>query len=371
MTVTVLGSPTDLNSATRARAADLRARRVPFVMATVVRAERPTSAKAGDVAVVLADGTVEGFVGGECAEASVQHRALEALDTGQPVLLRISPGASPDAGATPGSPGEPAGGAALTQGLVTVHNPCLSGGTLEIFLEPDLPPALLVVHGDSPIAMALASLGEHLGYEVAHTGSGSGDAGDAAGGRGGSAGGGAGDAAGGRGGSAGGGGEMTGAAAVVVASHGRGEEAILTAAVEANVPYIGLVASRTRGAAVLDRLDLPEDAKSRIHTPAGLDLGARKPQEIALSILAEIVSTRPRGAGQRAADSGAGEPEHPAEPTAPAPALPTATDPVCGMTVAVTSSALVAEDGAAQYYFCGQGCRDAFIADPSGYVALR
>ncbi len=356
MTVTVLGSPTDLNSATRARAADLRARRVPFVMATVVRAERPTSAKAGDVAVVLADGTVEGFVGGECAEASVQHRALEALDTGQPVLLRISPGASPDAGATPGSPGERAGGAALTQGLVTVHNPCLSGGTLEIFLEPDLPPALLVVHGDSPIAMALASLGEHLGYEVAPTGSGSGDAGDAAGGR---------------GGSAGGGGEMTGAAAVVVASHGRGEEAILTTAVEANVPYIGLVASRTRGAAVLDRLDLPEDAKSRIHTPAGLDLGARKPQEIALSILAEIVSTRPRGAGQRAADSGAGEPEHPAEPTAPAPALPTATDPVCGMTVAVTSSALVAEDGAAQYYFCGQGCRDAFIADPSSYVALR
>jgi len=340
----VLGSPADLNSVTRARAADLRARRVPFVMATVVRAERPTSAKAGDVAVVLADGTVEGFVGGECAESSVQHRALEALETGQPVLLRISPGAPPDPPVPAETSPGPDGGHGPPQGLITVHNPCLSGGTLEIFLEPDLPPAVLVVHGDSPIALALASLATHLGYAVEHTEVPmEGDVG------------------------------FAGAAAVVVASHGRGEEAVLTAAAWAGVPYIGLVASRTRGAAVLDRLELLEAAKSRIRTPAGLDLGARKPQEIALSILAEIVSSRPRvagegGAGEVAAGEGGGRAEG---GPAPAPAVTTAIDPVCGMTVAVTAQALSAEDGAEQYYFCGLGCRDAFIANPSNYVTIR
>ncbi|MGD0082369.1 MAG: XdhC family protein [Acidimicrobiales bacterium] len=338
MTAPVLGSPADLNSATRARAADLRTRRVPFVMATVVRAERPTSAKAGDVAVVLADGTVEGFVGGECAEASVRHRALEALETGQPVLLRISPGASPGTAPAPDGPPGADGTQGASQGLITLHNPCLSGGTLEIFLEPDLPPAVLVVHGDSPIALALASLAEHLGYLVERTDASTG----------------------------GQPGDLAGSAAVVVASHGRGEEAVLTAAVRAGVPYVGLVASRTRGGAVLDRLDLPEVAKSRIRTPAGLDFGARKPQEIALSILAEIVSTRPRDTVQPAGGGDTAQAESPAPP-----AVTAAIDPVCGMTVAVVPGAVGAEDGAELYYFCGLGCRDAFVANPSVYLASR
>jgi len=307
-------------------------------MATVVRAERPTSAKAGDVAVVLGDGRVEGFVGGECAEASVRHQALQALETGQPVLLRISPSASPDAAPPRDGSAVPDG----DQGVITVHNPCQSGGTLEIFLEPDLPPPILVVHGNSPTALALASLAEHLGYivercdDVAGT-----DAGSPLSGPESTAG-------------------FTGAAAVVVASHGRGEEAVLTAAVRAEIPYIGLVASRTRGAAVLERLDVGEESKSAIHTPAGLDLGARKPQEIALSILAEIMSTRPKRTG------GAGNTQAPAAPT-----LTPATDPVCGMMVAVVSSALAAEHSGVRYFFCGPGCRDAFVADPTGVLARR
>ncbi len=131
------------------RVSALRAERQPFVVATVVRAERPTSAKPGDAALVLADGTVDGFVGGECAEASVRAQALATLASGEPVLLRVTPEPAPD-----------------VQGTVTVHNPCLSGGTLEIFLEPSVPPPLLVVHGRAPIAAALAGLAERLGWAV-------------------------------------------------------------------------------------------------------------------------------------------------------------------------------------------------------------
>src|SRR5215468_10152213 len=118
-----------MTSATKevqATAERLRAERRPFVAATVVRAERPTSARAGDTALVLEDGTILGFVGGECAQTSVQTQAQAVLETGEPVLLRISP----DAPASDEAPAE------VEAGAVTVHNPCLSGGSLEIFLEP-------------------------------------------------------------------------------------------------------------------------------------------------------------------------------------------------------------------------------------------
>ena len=135
----------------QARADGLRSGRTPFVWATVVRAERPTSAKAGDRALVLPDGTVEGFVGGSCAESTVRLQGLRLLHTGESTLLRISPDA-----------GEPA----VAEGLVTVGNPCLSGGTLEIFLEAMMPPTLVHVFGDAPVARALAAVGEAVGYEM-------------------------------------------------------------------------------------------------------------------------------------------------------------------------------------------------------------
>jgi xanthine dehydrogenase accessory factor len=207
----------------------------PFVRATVVRAQRPSSVKAGDTAVVLPDGTIDGFVGGACSEESVRLHALRVLETGEPLVLRILPGD---------------GEAPAEEGAVTVSNPCLSGGALEIFLEPHLPAPRMTVVGDTPVARALASLAEQLGYEVV---------GDAD-------------------------------AAVVVASHGHDEEEALSRALRAGVPYVGLVASRRRGAAVLSSLD--EADRERVHTPAGLDIGARTPVEIALSILAEIVSLR-------------------------------------------------------------------------------
>ncbi|TNC19945.1 XdhC family protein [Amycolatopsis alkalitolerans] len=222
-----------------AQADTLRAGRRPFVLATVVRAQRPTSAKPGDRALVLPDGTVEGFVGGHCAESTVRSQCIRLLGTGQSALLRI----------TPEEMAEKA-----EEGVVTVGNPCLSGGALEIFLEPQLPPALVAVHGDAPVARALASVGGALGYDVRPADPLPEDA-----------------------------------DAVLVASHGCDEESVLRAAVAAGVGYIALVASRRRGAAVLEALGLPPEA---VHTPAGLDIGARTPAEIAVSVYAEMIASR-------------------------------------------------------------------------------
>jgi xanthine dehydrogenase accessory factor len=225
-----------------ARTAELRSGRKPYVLATVVRAQRPTSAKAGDRALVLADGTVEGFVGGHCALDTVRAQGLKLLEPkrgGQATLLRITPEAS--------EPRE-------EEGLVAVGQPCLSGGTLEIFLEAVLPPVLVHVYGDSPIARAFAEVGRAIGHQVeASADPWAPIAGDTT--------------------------------AVLVASHGVSEEPVLRAALAAGVPYIGLIASRKRGAAVLAAVEGGE----RVRVPAGLDIGARTPGEVAVSIHAEII----------------------------------------------------------------------------------
>src|SRR6187431_2696321 len=132
------------------RAQQLLRTRTPFVHATVVRAAPPTSAHAGDEAILLADGTIEGFVGGQCAQNSVRKAALGALQAGESVLLRVLPDGDvhfPDA-----------------PGACVVVNPCLSGGALEIFLTPQFPAPLIRVHGATPIADALVQLCGVLGY---------------------------------------------------------------------------------------------------------------------------------------------------------------------------------------------------------------
>lgn len=288
-----------------ARADELRRNRAAYVHARVVVAEKPTSAKPGAEALVLADGTIEGFVGGACAESTVRAQALTLLDSGETLLLRITP--EPEAPRT---------------GSLTVHNPCLSGGTLEIFLQPVVPAPLVVVVGDTPIARAVLDLTGPLGHAGRpYDGSLPSDA-----------------------------------AAVVIASHGRDEEGVLVDALRADVPYIGLVASRKRGEAVLASIDVCASMKSRVHTPAGLDIGARTPEEVALSILAEIISTRPRPSGR------------PVSETASASADST-TDPVCGMTVVMIDASLHLDHDGRRYWFCGSGCLRAFAAEPSAYVS--
>jgi xanthine dehydrogenase accessory factor len=235
-----------MNAPLATRVDDLRSGRTPFVLATVVRAERPTSAKPGDRALVLPDGTVEGFVGGDCAEHTVRAQGLRLLESGESTLLRITPDA---------------GRFSTVEGLVTVENHCLSGGSLDIFLEAVLPPLLVNVYGDAPVARALVEVGRALGHEVCPFAEPL----------------------------------PPDLGAVVVASHGQGDEhAVLTTALTAGVPYVGLIASRKRAAAVLAGLDVPAEARARVRSPAGLDIGARTAPEIALSVYAELISERAR-----------------------------------------------------------------------------
>jgi xanthine dehydrogenase accessory factor len=313
------------------RAEELTASGAAFVTATVVRVEHPASVEPGNVALVHEDGSIEGFVGGVCAQNSVRLYSLKAIERGEPLLLRILPdgpgpglvdsknGANVDPEPRrPTSTGHEIG---HDQGSVTVQNPCLSGGAIEVFLEPFLPPPRMIVAGDTPIAAALLRLGPELGLDAVP-----GRADDSGSPR-----------------------PNPEDLALVVAAHGRDERAILRAALEAGVPYVGLVASRRRGGAVLDALredGVSEELLDRIDTPAGLDIGARTPSEIALSILASIIEVRRRAS---------------TAPRSWAAAPPTTVlDPICGMTVAVGPDALSLEHGGEMHYFCGEGCQRAF-----------
>jgi xanthine dehydrogenase accessory factor len=305
-----------------ARAQQLTAQGAVFVTATVVRVEHPTSSKPGNVALVHEDGSIEGFVGGVCAQNSVRLYSLKAIERGEPLLLRILPegpviaknAANVDEGHE----------VSHDEGSVTVQNPCLSGGAIEVFLEPFLPAPRMIVAGDTPIAAALLRIGPEVGLDaVAARGD---DAGSPM--------------------------PSDDDLALVVAAHGRDELAILRAALEAEVSYVGLVASRKRGAAVLDALrsdGVAEELIERIDTPAGLDIGARTPAEVALSILASIVEERRRSS---------------TAPRSWAAAPPTAVDPICGMTVVVSADALSVEYAGngvgGTHYFCGEGCKQAF-----------
>jgi xanthine dehydrogenase accessory factor len=276
------------------RMEELIAARVPFVTATVVRAMSPTSVRPGDSALVLADGTIDGFVGGVCAQASVRLHAARALETGEAVILRLEPGAGEET---------------VEDGVIVDHNPCLSGGTMEIFLEPQMPALRIVIAGDTPIARALADIAAAAGYDVGRDVE-----------------------------------PSASDAAVVVASHGEGEETTLATALEAGVGYVALVASDKRGAAVRDSLDVPDALREQLHTPAGLAIGARTPEEIAIAILAEFVSNAV------------------AQPPPPVAApVETAIDPVCGMTVTVSAATLHADVGGERFWFCSEGCRTAWI----------
>lgn len=280
--------------------------REPFVRATVVRAQHPTSAHAGDTAVVHKNGEIEGFVGGNCVEASVREYSLRAMATGEPVLLRVLPG-------------EPSH--IDTDGVIEVTNLCLSGGAVEIFLNPQIPPPRLIVVGTTPVAQALVVLGKDLGMMV----------------------------------------EILEGASVmpqgdeiglIVASHGKDEEPALEAALRAKIPYVALVASETRGSAVLSSLNIDEEQRSRVYTPAGLKLGARTPSEVALSIFAQLVAER-------------------AFFDKPINEVPsTAIDPVCNMSVAAVEATLHAQYDGVITYFCSGGCRKAFLADPKRYASV-
>jgi xanthine dehydrogenase accessory factor len=302
-------------------AEELFARGEAFVAATVVRVEKPTSAQPGNVALIHEDGAIEGFIGGVCAQHSVRLYSLRAIERGEPLLLRILGDSAEE------SPEDldPSAGTEVesSDGAVTVQNPCLSGGSIEVFLEPCLPAPRVMVAGESPIARAIERLGPEVGLEVVAARDQQNRRSD----------------------------PRPSDLGLVVAAHGRDEVEILRAGIEAGVEYVGLVASHKRGAAVIDELraaGVSEELLADIDCPAGLDIGARAPAEIALSILARIIGVRRLG-------------DHSARtPARDHPAVATATDPICGMTVVVGADTPSLEHAGERVYFCCEGCKRSF-----------
>jgi xanthine dehydrogenase accessory factor len=334
------------------RIAELDASGGRFAVATVVAVQRPTSARPGAHGIVHPDGTIEGWIGGSCAQPVVVREALRSMADGQPRLLRLSKDL----------PAEGRRGDGIIELVMTCH----SGGTLEIYVEPHLPAPSLWVAGTTPIVAALASLGSATGWRVtvfdpfadpdgfpgadrvfAETGIARIDP------------------------------ELS--PYVVVATQGIWDEEALAAALRRDVSYVGLVASPTRSAVVRawlrDEGGVPEERLAALRAPAGLDLGAETPEEIALSILAELLSVR-RGKASFIASPG---PATMVGQAAGAGVLALASlepsvddivliDPVCGMTVDRAHARHLAEHEGVVYAFCRMGCRTAFLQEPGAYV---
>lgn len=307
----------------------------PFATAIVVRAERPTSAKPGDKAIVTPTGLMHGWIGGSCAQPTVIREALAALTDGEPRLIRLSP--------------EPEGKSRA--GLIDLPMVCFSGGTLEIYIEPHLPLPRLMVIGALPIARALMQLGQAMNYHVIavdpdfagvdlpHANEIITDLAQLAG-------------------------KINSLTYVVVASHGQFDEAALEHALRANAAYVALVASKSRAAQVLDYLraqGLTGEALSRLKAPAGLDIQARRGDEIALSIMAEIVQRR-RNAEPLELDKLLEGIDLSAGPVE-------AIDPVCGMAVQIEGAEHTAVVDGQTYYFCCDGCKTTFEQNPARYLA--
>jgi xanthine dehydrogenase accessory factor len=315
-----------------------------FAVATVVARRAPVSAHLGDRAIVFADGRMEGFVGGACSREIVRQQALESLHARHGRLVSIAPDAI--------------AGVESTAEHVVVSMTCASEGAVDVYIEPFVRARVLVVVGATPVADALARLARSMDYQVTRvveareTHDIEAEAAalgvtvatlDALEGI-----------------------LAEGAAdrAVVVASQGHYDEEAVEASLKSSTPYVGLVASRKRGATV--RALLEERGVPRLETmrnPAGLDLGARTAQEVALSILAEIVQTLPSARGMPASAAAAAIAGPQASPAAPSSAV----DPVCGMRVDVATARHTAEVDGIIHYFCCANCRARFVKQPQDF----
>jgi xanthine dehydrogenase accessory factor len=347
------------------RVAELEAAGASFAVATVVAVSRPTSARPGAAGIVHPDGRIEGWVGGSCAQPVVAREALRSLVDGQPRLLRLSKEAPSDG--------------RRADGVVDLLMTCHSGGTLEIYVEPHLPSPQLWVAGATPIVSSLVTLAAAAGWRVsvfdadargddfpgAERVLGAPDLGTV---------------------------DPAVAPYVVVATQGIWDEEALAEALRRDVAFVGLVASPTRAGVVRawlrDEARVPEDRLAALRAPVGLDIGAETPEEVAVSILAELVQVR-RGRAAYVAAPGpatlAGMPSPivvapaavvaPASPASAATAAPASAsdivllDPVCGMTVDRARARHLAEHDGTVFAFCSIGCRTAFLSEPAAYLA--
>ncbi|HEX8994723.1 MAG TPA: XdhC family protein [Ktedonobacterales bacterium] len=304
-----------------ARAQRLRAEGHAFALATVVAARQPTSGIPGARAIILPDGRLEGWVGGHCAQPTVTRQGLQALADGVARLVVLSPGAQEQMD--------------LTDGVVRAPMLCGSQGELQVFVEPFLPRATLVVIGASTVARALVKLAAAVDFDVwacdaladmqtfpdADRLSPSLDALAP---------------------------QLTERCYVIVATIGEYDEEAALAALQSPASYVGLIASKTRLAQVQSYLadhGLPNERVAELKRPKGLPGFVIKPEEIAFSAMAELIDTRQRRVGL-----GAAAPPERAE----------AIDPICGMTVDIATARYTSQRGGVTYYFCCAGCKDTF-----------
>jgi xanthine dehydrogenase accessory factor len=303
------------------RAGELARRGEEFALATVVWRQGPSSGQQGSRAIVTASGQLHGWIGGACAEPVVIREAQRVIKEGQPKLLLL------------GTPEQ--FGAAVPPGIDVIPISCQSEGALEVYVEPVLPSPRLVIVGRSPMAHTLRDLAAALGWRIELIDGPDFSAAD-----------------------------IDARSIVVIATQGHGDEEAVEQAVAAFPAYLGLVASRKRGEAVLGYLaerGVPQHLLDRVRSPIGIDLGHTTHREIAVAILAELVKLRAAGelAPPPAADSAA-----PAVP-------PQVLDPVCGMTVAAERSNRPFDFEGVTYYFCSAGCRSAFEKAPATFVSGR
>jgi len=275
-------------------AASLSEKGERFALVTVVRREPPSSARVGDTALVTESGEYHGWAGGGCTRETVVREAQRAMADGEPRLLCLTPETNP----------------ATRSGMIALQMTCDSGGTVEIYVEPVLPVPRLVLFGATPMVEALARIGAAMGYRVERGADAS----------------------------------LKGAH-VLVGTMGDEDLEVLQKVLRAEPAYVGVIASRKRFDQVRETLvacGVPRAAVERVAAPAGLDIGARTPEEIAVSVMAQIVERRRKAA--------------PVETV-----LEEAMDPICGMTVAVAGARHRAELEGKTYYFCCAGCRTRFL----------
>ena len=282
----------------------------PFVTVLVVNYVGPISGKTGDRAIVTEDGKLWGWVAGGCSQSIIIEEAINVLRSGKPKMIQITP--DPDS----------------SDSQITKHKmTCHSGGTLDVYLEPVVPKPHIVILGKSVIAEKLEKLGKAMDYQVLNrldiT-------------------------------------KITHAdrTYIVVATQGDGDEAALEQALSFEPAYLGFVASRKKAEAVKGILagrGISEAQLNIIKAPAGIDIKARSPEEIALSIFAEIVLAL------REHDSSVPKP----------PEQEKATDPVCGMKVIIEGAQHLHSHDGVDYYFCCAGCKDVFAQEPDRFLATK
>jgi xanthine dehydrogenase accessory factor len=311
------------------KAQELMAQGIPFALATVVRRERPTSSEPGDKAIITADGDLTGWVGGSCAQPTVVKEAQGAIADGEPRLVVITPNVEEQA----------------REGAILYHMSCYSGGTLEIHIEPYLPEPQLIVCGASPAAEALVKIGKTVGFQTVLI-----DPSAAP--------------------------EKFATTAdlvlariekeklppcreryAVVATMGNWDEQAVQELLALSPDYLGVIASKKRFRQMMQGMS--QEKLDSIRCPAGIEMPVRTLQEIALSIVSEIVSIRRSRAPQAEA------------PASPQRESTVVEDPVCHMTVDARTTQTMLEFEGIAYYFCSAHCKKAFEKDPREYISVE